>query len=108
MAGAGDLDQRVTIERPERAPDGGGGHTVTWEPVATVWAAVEPLSGRERLQAQQVQSAVTYRIRIRRRADITAGMRVVWCGQVTNIRACPDPGPRAAFMTLDCEAGVAI
>lgn len=45
--------------------------------VATVWGAVEPTSGREFIEANQVQADVTMRIRIRYRADIRPEMRVV-------------------------------
>ncbi|MDL1909696.1 head-tail adaptor protein [Chloroflexi bacterium CFX6] len=45
--------------------------------VATVWAAVEPMSGREFIEATQVQADVTIRIRIRYRNDIRPEMRVV-------------------------------
>ena len=39
-----------------------------WQTVATVWASVEPLSGRELWQAQQVVSEVTHRVRLRHNA----------------------------------------
>jgi SPP1 family predicted phage head-tail adaptor len=45
--------------------------------VAEVWAAVEPLSGREFLEASQLQADVTVRIRIRYRGDIHPNMRAV-------------------------------
>ncbi len=45
--------------------------------VATVWGAVEPLSGREFIEANQVQADVTLRIVIRYRNGIRPEMRVV-------------------------------
>lgn len=45
--------------------------------VATVWGAVEPLSGREFMEATQVQADVTIRIRIRYHRDIQPEMRVI-------------------------------
>ncbi len=45
--------------------------------VATVWGAVEPLSGREFLEANQVQADVTLRIVIRYRSGIRPEMRVI-------------------------------
>ena len=43
---AGDLDQRITIEKKSMARDGAGGATATWSTRATVWAKVEPMTGR--------------------------------------------------------------
>ncbi len=39
------LRHRVVIEAPRPTPDGAGGETVTWAPLATVWALIEPVAG---------------------------------------------------------------
>lgn len=106
--GAGDLDQRIRIEAKTRVEDEGGGSAEAWTPVATVWAKVWPVSGRERADAQQVQAATMMRFKLRHRAGLTAGMRIVWQGKAHNIRFIADAGPRAAFFTIDAEAGVAL
>ena len=104
----GELDQRVTIEQPTLVDDSSGtGKDRTWSTLAKVWARVTPVSGSERVLGAQVESPTLYRVVIRRRADVTAHMRVLWITKSMNIKAVVDPGPREAFMTLDCEAGVA-
>lgn len=107
-AGAGQLDQRVTIQHRSRVKDGGGGSVETWVPLATVWAEQWPVGGRERAEAHQVQAAATVRFRVRRRADLTTDMRVTWNGRAYNVRHVADAGAREPFMVLDCESGVAI
>ena len=47
---AGQLRHRVTIQQATETTDGFGGVTQAWATFATVWAAVEPLTGREYLQ----------------------------------------------------------
>jgi SPP1 family predicted phage head-tail adaptor len=42
-----------------------------WQPLVTVWAAVEPLSGRELLAAQQITEQVSHRLRTRYHPNIT-------------------------------------
>ncbi|MBN9025581.1 MAG: head-tail adaptor protein [Rhizobiales bacterium] len=37
---AGQLSNRVTLERPVRSGDGAGGATVDWQEVATLWARI--------------------------------------------------------------------
>lgn len=103
---AGQLRERVTIQQESLTPDGGGGSTLAWADVATVWASVEPLSGRERMQAQQLESAVDYRVKIRHRADVTAGMRLVWGSAIMNIRAVYNEDRKRKYLTLDSERGV--
>jgi SPP1 family predicted phage head-tail adaptor len=52
----------------------------TWKKLATVHAEIAPLSIRERLQAQAMQSPVAYRVRLRDRADVTAKAKLVCAG----------------------------
>lgn len=75
---AGKLGHRITIQQATVAQDAYGEPVKTWGTLATVWAAVEPLIGREYLAVQQIQSAVSVRVRIRYRSGITPLMRVQW------------------------------
>lgn len=56
---AGQLDQRVTVERFSRTEDRLGQPARSWAPLFTCWAAVEPLTGRGYLAAQALVSEVT-------------------------------------------------
>lgn len=111
----GQLRHRVTLQRKQPAGDGQGGQDVGWTDLAEVWAAVRPLSGRDRLQAAQVQSTVTHRVTIRWRAApdnpqapfVFAGDRLIYKGVPYNIRAVVDLEERRRFLELDAESGVA-
>jgi len=83
---AGRLRHRVRIEQSVLVVDSNGdaiqdpntGETTNeWVEVATVWAAIEPISGREFIQSQSTQSQITARIVIRFREGINAAMRLV-------------------------------
>lgn len=103
---AGQLDQRVTIQSFTQAGDGGGGGPKTWTTIATVWAKVTPMGGKERLQAAQLESPANYHVTIRRRTDITAAKRILWQGKALNIRFDGFNNPRELYMTFDAEMGV--
>ena len=75
---AGELKHRVTLQEATETRDSFGQPVRTWSDVATVWAAVQALSGREFLEAKQLKRAVTTRIVIRWRDDVHAGMRARW------------------------------
>lgn len=83
----GKLRHRVTIESSSASRDEFGGEVLTWATVATVWAAVEPLSGREFLDARRQEAEVSTRIRIRYRAGLVPGMRVTWGDHIYDILA---------------------
>ena len=101
---AGTLRHRVTIQRYELVVDDYGAplHRESWKDVATVWASVEAVSGRDFFAARQEQSEVTQRIRIRYRPDVTADMRVIHNGKVFNIVA-PLPDNRGRELVLMCR-----
>ena len=97
---AGDLRHRVTLERKEANRDAYGGELVTWQPVATVWAAVEPLKGREFFSASQDNAEVTGRIRIRYMPGVVPTMRVRFGQRVFDIQAVIDPEERHEELQL--------
>lgn len=63
-SGAGKLNRRVTIQERIENPTSGASDPY-YQDIATVWASVEPLSGRELFLAQQVQSTTDHMIRLR-------------------------------------------
>lgn len=106
MIAAGKLRHRVVIKQLAMARDGIGGVVESWAELATVWADIVPLSGREFIAAQAAQAGVTARITIRYREGITAAMRIEHGADIYNIKAVlPDPTLRG-HLTLMCEMGV--
>lgn len=72
----GKLDQRITLQRRVEERNEIGEAVITYIDAANVWAAVEPLSGRELYTAQQTQSEITTRIRIHWRRGVSERIRV--------------------------------
>lgn len=76
---AGVLRHRVILQSPVRTPrDAMGGETLTWIDEATVPASVEPLIGREYFAAEQVQSEVEVKFRIRHYSGIKPEWRIMF------------------------------
>ena len=71
----GAMRERLDLEQPIRTHDGGGGASVTWDVLATVWAAVRTLTGDERLRHDQVSGRLTHEVWIRHRAGVLPAMR---------------------------------
>lgn len=71
------LRHRVVIQQPMETQNADTGDMeITWVDLARVWAAIEPLSGREFIAAQSENNEVTARITVRFRPDINAKMRL--------------------------------
>lgn len=105
---AGDLDQRVTVERKTAGAVDDWGQPIpdAWTPLGTVWAAVEPLAGREYIAAQAAQSEVTARIRIRWRPDVDSQVRVVHRGKQYDVQAVIEPRSERRELILMAKAGL--
>lgn len=73
-----------------------------WQDVATVWAAVEPIQGKEYIQLQNTQSEITTRIRMRYFAGVKPSMRVIYGDRVFNIQSVIDFEERHIEMQLMC------
>lgn len=83
-----------------------------WTTVATFSAAIEPLSGREFIAAQQVQADMSHRVTVRYFAGITPKHRLRWADPATDlarvfdIRAVIDRDERHREMQLMCTERV--
>jgi SPP1 family predicted phage head-tail adaptor len=99
----GALRSRIIIEEKSIANNGFGGHSETWSALATVWAKVEHLSGRELQMAQQVAPEITYEMTIRYRSDINTNYRIYYAGQYFNIRDIKDLDNMHWWLFLKCE-----
>lgn len=102
------LNRRVTIQSRTISQDAEGVPTETWANLATVWAAVEPISGREYFQAATVQSEVTARIRIRYRSGIVSNMRVLYGSRVFEIVSVIDYQEEHRELQLMCKEVVPV
>ena len=92
---AGRLNRRCTLQAPGTTQDELGQPIPGWTDVATVWGDIRMKSGLESIKAGAPVSVVQASIRVRYRAGITAGMRVVHNLQAFNITAVmPDVGGR--------------
>ena len=92
---AGRLNRRCVLQSPSTATDELGQPIPGWTDVATVWGDIRLKSGLESIKAGAPVSVVQASIRVRYRAGITAGMRVVHNLQAFNITAVlPDVGGR--------------
>jgi len=104
---AGRLRHRIRIDERVTHVNSSGEQDVAWEEFATVWAAIEPLSAREMLIADQTQSKVSGRIVIRSRDGVKASMRAVHGTTIYNIEGViRDPESGLEWMTLSVSTGV--
>lgn len=102
---AGQLRHRLALQSPSETIVRGEA-VVTWNTVATRWAKIEALQGRELWNARQVQPDITHRIELRFETGIalTSKWRLLLAGtRVLEILAVRRPEERAINWLLDCK-----
>lgn len=100
---AGTMRHQITIQRATVTRDTFGAEVETWEELATVWAAVEPLSGRELIAAAAATADLSTRVRIRYRVGIKPTDRVVYGDRTLEILTVIDLDERHREMHLMCR-----
>lgn len=99
----GKLRHRITLLRQVNEVNDYGASTQTWKRVATVWADVRPLSGREYFSAQQVQSEVTTQIWLRHIEGIKPTMKVKFGKREFEILSVLNTQERDVSLQLMCK-----
>lgn len=99
----GALSARLVLERPVEVPDGQGGVTQSFSALATLWARIEPVSARAEEAAGTLPVTVTHRIWLRRRTDLSGGMRLRKGVRLFSIHSFRDPDETGRYTLCDCE-----
>ena len=104
------LNTALVLEQPERVADGGGGFTISWTVVGTIWADMRSVSARENVAGVREASRVTHRITLRaapvgspRRP--TSDCRFRQGERIFAIRGLAPADQRNAYLTCWAEEG---
>lgn len=74
-----------------------------WKDLATMWAAIDPISGKEFYAAEQSQSEVSHKVRCRYRAGITSAMRIKYGTRIFSILSVIDWEERHESLLIMCK-----
>ncbi len=108
----GKLRHRVRVEQQVQVRNSFGETSVEWEELGTFWAQIRPMSSREMMIAQQIQSKVDTVIVMRFNAAVNASMRGVHVvngqdGTIYNFSApIRDPESGLEWMTIPSTSGI--
>jgi SPP1 family predicted phage head-tail adaptor len=108
---AGDLRHRAKLQQQVDTQDSFGQAVQTWATLATIWCQISPLSGREALIAQQVQSEITHQVICRYRPELAvpkavATYRLLFGARVFNITSSVNKDERNREITLMATEGL--
>ena len=99
---AGVLRKRITIQKKSVTKNSYGEEVITWVTHCQAWAQMEPLSGREFLEARQIQAEGMVRFTLRYQDGIVPEMRVLFGTRTFNIQSAIHVEERRREIQLMC------
>ena len=102
----GRLRKKVTIQTPTTTVNLAGNTLETWSTLATVWADIEPLSGREAIQARAFNAEATIRARMRYLSTLTTQCRLYYGTRYLEILSIINKDEMGREMELLCTEAV--
>lgn len=99
---AGELRHKVTIQSKTESRSDTGQVTYSWSDTATVWASIEPLSGRELEFAQAVHSETDHKITVRYTA-LTSEDRIKFGDRTFEVLSVKNPHERNIKLEVMCK-----
>ena len=106
----GKLSKLISIQEEIPHNDSFGGYSLSWATIATVWANISPLHGREVLASDTLQSIISYRIIIRYNSDfnVSNNMRILYGSRIFNIRSVAVADEENNFLIIIADEGGAV
>lgn len=106
----GRLDKRITIQRRSNTLDAYGQQVNQWTDIATVWANVKPIGGREKLRSMVVESLLSHTVMVRYSEalmppTLADGWRIVYGARIFNVTAAMDVDEARRWIVFDCTEG---
>lgn len=99
----GDLRHRITLQSQPTTQDSYGAPAGDYTDVATVWANINPIAGKELFAAEQFNSEITHRVRIRYRSGVNPSMRVKYGTRTFEIMYVINEYERDNIIQLMCK-----
>lgn len=104
----GSLQHSVNLQSRSSTQDAIGGQSSVWTTYYTAYAAIRPLTGRELLIAQSIQSEVSHEVTMYVVPWFTPkpADRIVFCSRIFDIKAVMNEDELNRQWTLLCVEGL--
>ena len=98
----GELRHRIVLQNKVVTEDELKQQSETWTDVVTIWACVEPLSGKEYFAAKQTNAEVSVKFTLRYLNGVKPDMRVAFKDRFFEIKTIIDPKEKNRSLVLMC------
>ena len=110
----GKLDKRITLQSRSATLDAYGQELNSWTNVATIWANIKPIGGKEKLRSMAIESSLTHTVAIRYDVRFLPPTKVdAWriqyvtpsATRIFNIVGARDVDENRRYIVFDCTEG---
>ena len=102
---SGLLRNKIDIERETTAVDNTGGYSSGWSVVLSVYAAIQPVNGFEKLHSMQLKTNVSHKMYLRYTNNITTKDRIIYDNREFQIRAVINVEERSKWLEIIANEG---
>lgn len=99
----GDLNKRITLQAPTKVSDSMGGFVNSYSDMATVYAAIWPVSASDTIQANATVMVISHRIRIRYRSVLKTSWRIKFGNRYFTIVSITCPNEAREWLDIMCK-----
>lgn len=85
MIRSGDLRHRIDFQERNETKGAQGGIAPSWTTVASRWAEIVPLAGKELVDARQINATISLQVRLRYLPILTTKLRILFKERVFGI-----------------------
>ncbi|KPK67833.1 MAG: hypothetical protein AMJ84_12260 [Acidithiobacillales bacterium SM23_46] len=100
---AGKLRHKIQLQTASSVRSRSGSKRKSYTVYATIWAAIEPLSGRELEQAHILNRELTHKVTIRYRSGVEAAHRVKFGARIFDVNASRNLFEQNRWLELLCK-----
>ncbi len=98
----GKMDKKVSIQKYTETSTAEGTPILTWAEENKMWARINPISGKERIEADRVEANITHRITMDFYSPgLTPKDRIVWNSRNFHITAVINVGELDCYTVVD-------
>jgi SPP1 family predicted phage head-tail adaptor len=100
---AGQLNKKIYIQQQTQDQNEYGEQETIWTTIATVYAKIKPLVGKEFIAAQQISTNITHDITTRYLRCVKPKMRVLYNDRYFDILSVINPDEKREWLYLKCR-----
>ena len=97
------MKHRIVIQEPIEISDDGGGVTIEWSDIVTLWAHIEPSNNSDSIFFEKQENIQYYNITTRYVSSIKSGYKILFAGKQMIIKNTYSPDELKEILVITTQ-----